>query len=796
VSEISDVLVPAGGSENPCFYFVGSSPTKTEEREGRPFISEDAQRLRGFIDYVGIPAKDCRFHNVVPYHTPYNRAPTKAELKAYYPQLVEDLKATRPKVVVVCGNSPLKAFLSDLEKTPTISNWHGRSVPYTLDDETRFWLCPLWAPDYLSKMLKSKSMGTEYGRAYLHALGAVETLQHKELPPPYDLQKAEDDIVQLFEVNEIISALEKLKETSHMAMDLETDGLSPYEAECQLPLTAALTTKECTITFPISHPERAFTEEEQLRIFGAFLEAMEGALVIGQNINFDINWLLACATDVEKEKLASVQWHDTMAQAHFLDERHGSGIQSMDALCMLRFGIPGKAHAGVDKSRLKYEPLRKVLRYNGMDTYFTLDLFLNQVQLLKEKGQLDGYVNHAERLFPLSAMMSRGVPVEGKEVLNQIENLMEEERTTLKRIKEHEDVKERMPNLNPNSPQQLLTLFKGFGFSMKDEKGKETTNEAMLSSIKHPLAKAILDLRGVRGSISMLKNYQSGDEHGWYLVHPNFLHTSTTTGRTSCRGPNLQNLNSSGPMRRIVAAPPGYVLIDVDYKQLEACIIASCSQDEFFLEALKNDLDVHRRWALWFAERKPSLVGGRKNLNNEEAIAKFRKAVKNLWVFPAFYNASLYALQRYMGVSEQLATEAYELFWKEFAGVRRWQQHLIKMYKEKGYVESPTFRRRHAPLKPAEIVNSPIQGSASDIVVKAMEGMVNAGWVPVANIHDELLFCVEKEKAQALLADMQEIMLERFFDWLITPLTINVKAGKRWAKSELTDLGEFKGAWS
>src|SRR5262249_24680858 len=156
-----------------------------------------------------------------------------------------------------------------------------------------------------------------------------------------------------------------------------------------------------------------------------------------------------------------------------------------------------------------------------------------------------------------------------------------------------------------------------------------------------------------------------------------------------------------------------------DYGQIEARVIAMFTKDKSFCKALWDRYDVHGAWAERIATDYPARIGGRKMLTDQKAMKDFRTDIKNQWTFPLFFGAKLSSVAEYLSRPETVLRPHYDDFWEEFEGVYRWQKELLNFYRQHGYVEALTGRRRRGPMSPNQVYNTPVQATAGEIVFDA-----------------------------------------------------------------------------
>ena len=172
----------------------------------------------------------------------------------------------------------------------------------------------------------------------------------------------------------------------------------------------------------------------------------------------------------------------------------------------------------------------------------------------------------------------------------------------------------------------------------------------------------------------------------------------------------------------------------------------------------------------------------------------FRTDVKNQWTFPLFFGAKDTSVASYLKIPINVVRPLVREFWKQFSGVHDWQVLQLEAYRELGYTESLTGRRRHGPMSVNQIYNSPVQGTAAEIVLDAMcrlSETQDQRLQPEINIHDDLTFLRVPEKDIDVIAEkIIGMMLQVPFEWAhIVPITVEMSLGKNWADME--EIGNY-----
>jgi len=597
------------------------------------------------------------------------------------------------------------------------------------------------------------------------------------------------------ELKRVLDWLEEFAEYDYVGYDYETSCIRPFEKDA-LVLSVALGTQKKSVSFPLQYPN-AWSPDQWKTLKAAFIKFLKSpAKKICHNLKFELEWT---AETFGKELIYTNTWEDTQAQAYTLDERRG--MLNLDVLIRLHFGFMLKDLSNIDRSRMLSYPLEKILPYNGLDAKWTFALFFEQSKKLNSDKKLKQvYLKLLETEVALTSIQCRGVVLNDTIRLELKKQFEDEVAGIASQIMELPEVKQFKGHFNmtfnPASPDHVLKCLHSI-LGLNEElmvENKLNTSEAVLSSLKgYALPPLILDFRGITKKISTYLEPMKDYIHPKYnKIHTNFNPFDTSTGRLSSSDPNLQNLpNKTGKeIRKMFTAPEGYWIVSSDYGQIEARIIGVASQDEAFCDALWNNYDVHMKWAEIIANEYPKVIGGTQFLYDKKAMKTFRAKVKNLWVFPAFYGASPFSIAKGLDIPIEIVQDIFNDFWKTFKGVKRWQKWLLNRYDQLGYVETLTGRRRRAPLSMNAVLNSCIQGTASDICVDAMCRLDRKGYDVIMNIHDDVTSYIRDDQLEDAIADIAEEMCAVPFKWINVPISIEIAAGLNWYEQE--EIGTFK----
>ncbi len=345
---------------------------------------------------------------------------------------------------------------------------------------------------------------------------------------------------------------------------------------------------------------------------------------------------------------------------------------------------------------------------------------------------------------------------------------------------------------NINSPQQLgRILFDKLGLPMgKKTKTGYSTSMEVLSALKpyHSLPAEVLNYR----SLSKLKNTYIDAlprmvKSDTGRIHTSYNQTVAVTGRLSSSGPNLQNIpvrtEQGREIRRSFVADPGCLLISADYSQIELRILAHYSKDKALINAFRNGEDIHLRTAAEIFAVNPDKV--------TEKMRRQAKAIN----FGIIYGMSAFRLAKDLGISRQEAGQTIKHYFQHYQGVRSYVENIPKVGREQGYVTTLFRRKRFLPdlhsrnhnvrqFAERTAINTPIQGSAADIIKLAMiriDSVLEQKALPAhmtMQVHDELVFEVDANAVEEV-SDLVQNQMESVAS-LAIPLVVKVGHGANW----------------
>ncbi len=825
-ADVHNPKMAATGSKNPLVYMLGEAPGADEDEEGKQFVGPSGDMLRPLVPKKY--RKKMRWNNCIRTRPPGNRNPTKIEVECCRPSIVRDIEAAKPKAIFGIGGVPLN-WATGFDG---IYRWRGRHTPVKIGNH-ECWFFPMLHPAGLMRQRKRSRDGrlikSEAERAFRRdlklAFRLVETLPPAKVDTPYKNPKKfimdPSDPADIFrdikyvtgkngwdDVRRVQKWLEYFAREPGIAIDIETDADEPMVERTTNPfgknariLTVALSSPKGARAFPLDHQDAGWTKKQRAaidRIFWEFL-VHPGCLKIAHNLAFELQWFIYF---YGLEVVYEGEWGDTMGQAYVLDERKG-GMLKLDTLIQLHFGFPLKSLFRLNMSNLDNEPLPLVLVYNALDAQWTHKLHFAQRKKLKQKNLTIVYNEHIPPVQATAVTQFFGNELDFDLILKFDRTYTERIEKLTKKIMKAGAVKKFEKEFHktflPSSHQDVITLFRDIlkrDEGWDEERKKYSMGDDTLKRIKHPLAKMIKELRAVSGNKSKYVD-PIHPETGKCIfpdgrVHPNIHIFFTFSGRTSSSFPNEQYWPKRDEeyrdLRAEWVAEEGCYLVAVDMGQHEARVIQMAAKDQTYGQYFWDRHDIHMDWTERLAHAWPKRIGGRKFINDEETMKWFRNDVKNQWTFPLFFGANAYSVSKYLSMPLDKIEPLIDKFWQEFGGVKDWQEELEITYNRTGYVECLTGRRRHAPISFNELINTPIQGTASDILIKSYSRLSRAAWEqerwqlqPRMEIHDELVFQLPKKTFEKDLEFICDIMLDcDHYPFINVPLCVEVSRGPNW----------------
>ncbi|HCG8893863.1 TPA: DNA polymerase I [Vibrio parahaemolyticus] len=563
--------------------------------------------------------------------------------------------------------------------------------------------------------------------------------------------------------------LEKLKAAELFAFDTETDSLD-YMVANLVGLSFAID-EGIAAYVPVAHDYLDAPEQldrdwvlEQLK---PILED-DAQAKVGQNLKYDASVLARYGIEMKGIK------YDTMLASYVYNSVGGKHDMDSLALRFLQHScISFEQIAGKGKNQLTFNQieLEQASPYAAEDADVTLRLHNRLFANIEQDEKLKSVYEEIE--MPLVPVLSRiertGVLIDDMKLSAQsveIAARLEELEQKAYEIAEQE--------FNMNSPKQLQAiLFEKMGLPVvkKTPSGTPSTNEEVLQelALDYPLPKLILEYRGLAklkstytDKLPKMINPSTG------RVHTSYHQAVTATGRLSSTDPNLQNIpirNEEGRrIRQAFVAPAGYKILAVDYSQIELRIMAHLSGDQALLDAFRDGKDIH-------AATAAEIMG----VSIDQVSSEQRRRAKAV-NFGLIYGMSVFGLAKQLGIPRGEAQAYMDKYFERYPGVMQYMEDTRSAAADKGYVETIFGRRLHLPeiksrngmrRKAAEraAINAPMQGTAADIIKKAM--LLVDQWIQeegngrvklLMQVHDELVFEVEESSLSEIESKVQKLM--------------------------------------
>ena len=636
-----------------------------------------------------------------------------------------------------------------------------------------------------SKKTKEKEGGTP-GAVVAGLDAAIDTSTYETVVTVEDVQRWIDDI----------------NEVGFVAVDTETTSLDAMSADLVGVSLSIETGKACYI--PVGHgdPDTLALGDEneieqlELKAVVKLLKPMledPGVLKIGQNIKYDMLVLSRYGV-----RVAPID--DTMLLSYVVDAGlHGHGMDELSQLHLGHKPIPFDSIAGKGKSQITFNkvPLEQASAYAAEDADVTLRLYRTLKPRLVSDGKTTVYETLERPLVPvLVDMEANGIKVD-RNVLSRLSGDFSQRMAGL----EEEVHKLAGENFNLGSPKQLgEILFDKMGL----EGGKKTKTGAWgtgadvletLAAHGHDLPARVLEWR----QLSKLKSTYTDALPEFINAETGRIHTSysmaaTPTGRLSSSDPNLQNIpirtHEGRQIRTAFVAEKGNVLISADYSQIELRVLAHIAEIDALKQAFADGLDIH---AMTASQMFDTPIEGM-----DASVRRRAKAIN----FGIIYGISAFGLANQLGIPRGEAQSYINSYFERFPGIQRYMETTKEQCREDGYVTTLFGRHIHYPKIKSKngaersfmeraAINAPIQGSAADILRRAMVRLPDVLKTKklsarmLLQVHDELVFEVPKGEADETCDVVSKVMSEAALPALdfSVPLVVEAKAAANWEQA-------------
>jgi DNA polymerase-1 len=606
---------------------------------------------------------------------------------------------------------------------------------------------------------------------------------------------------------ETVTSVDRLKEwcdaafeKGYVAFDTETTSLDAMQAELVGVSLSTEPGKACYV--PLGHVdgegdllgggglvEGQIPLKDALDVLKPMLED-RSVLKIAQNLKYD--WLVMTRYGVD-----ITPFDDTMLLSYTVDAgKGGNGMDELSERWLDHKPIPFKEVCGSGKSMITFDKVAidKATAYAAEDADVTLRLWLILKPRLASEHMATAYETLERPMVPVLARMEkRGISVD-RQMLSRLSGEFAQGMAG----KESEIYEHAGENFNIGSPKQLGDILfgkMGLPGGKKTKTGAWSTSAQVLEDLAaegHELPSRIVSWR----QLSKLKSTYTDALPGYInpetgRVHTSYALAATTTGRLSSSEPNLQNIpvrtEEGRKIRKAFVAEKGHKLISADYSQIELRVLAHMADIPQLKKAFDDGLDIH---AMTASEMFGTPIEGM-----DPMVRRRAKAIN----FGIIYGISAFGLANQLGISRGEASDYIKTYFERFPGIKDYMEAIKKQVHADGYVTTIFGRKAHYPevntknpnmraFYERAAINAPIQGSAADILRRAMVRMENRldgsklDAQMLLQVHDELIFEVPDAQVDTTIPVIRDVM-ENACDpalKLSVPLQVDARAADNW----------------
>jgi DNA polymerase I len=607
-------------------------------------------------------------------------------------------------------------------------------------------------------------------------------------PPVTGADPVERHYVMIDDWTVLLGWLERLRRAPLFAFDTETTGLDYMKAQivgvsfCVEPGRGAYV--------PLAHSYPGAPDQlGRERVLGALRELLEdpGHAKVGAHMKFDMHVLANHGITLRGQRF------DTMLESYVLNStatRHDMDSMAARYLGIQTIHFEDVAGKGAKQITFDQVSVEQATAYAAEDADVTLRLhqaLWPQLEAVPALARL--YAEIEQPLVPVLQRMERGGVLVDRAMLQAQSGELAKRLAELGAQAQREAGQE----FNLESPKQLQQiLFEKLQIPVlrKTPTGQPSTAEDVLEELaaEHALPRLILDYRALaklRSTYTEKLPQQIDESTG--RVHTSYHQAVAATGRLSSTDPNLQNIPIRSPegrrIRQAFIAPKGWLLLAADYSQIELRIMAHLSGDPGLLRAFADDQDIHRATAAEVFGIAPDAVS-----------ADQRRSAKAI-NFGLIYGMSAFGLARQLGIERTAAAQYVELYFARYPGVRRYMDGTRERARRDGYVETVFGRRLYLPdinsrnralqqYAERSAINAPMQGTAADIIKRAMIEVDKWCQQPgtaarlLMQVHDELVLEVRADFLEQASARVRALMAAAAE--LRVPLKVDVGHGHNW----------------
>jgi len=761
--------VPGAGPDKADLLICGEAPGTQEESQGRPFVGLSGRELDRVLAKTGYSRDKIFIDNVVHCRPTdaegKNRPPVAKEMKVCSDYLLSNIKKVEPKLILALGATAAKFFT-------------GRSAMKNLRGKYHLWNnIPVLVTYHPAAGLRGRA---DYLRFFRIDVEKAITYVQKS--------KKEKLRYHIVTKKNLKAVLDYLGQAKDLVVDLETTG-SNHRKD-----------KIISVSFCAKAGEAFFFDLNKIQL-NDLKEILEGPIPkIGQNIKFDIHFLRENGINLKPILF------DTMVAAHLLDENRPS--VDLDSLAADFTELGGyekelktyKAEHPEIENDYSLIPPDILAPYAMGDVDATRRVFSKQLTMLKESKKLRIFKYLFMPTLPsILAMEQRGtlIDTEYLETLgNKYSTALEEIKSRLSRrfnrIKRFE--KETGKEFNPNSNDHIgKVLFTGKKEPKKLSKktNKPVVDKKVLSKIKRgdPLVVEILKLREyTKNKNTYIDGILDKLENG--ILYPNFSQTVAKTYRLSSFKPNIQNIPQRGEHKVIkkgFISRAGYVLVSVDYSQVELRVLATVAKDAALIAAFRTAQDpIAEIGSLLFKVPK-------------ETISDDLRIKTKTFLYATIYGSSARGLSNTLELPMREIQKLQDNLFTNYPGIKAYILTVTSNAKARGIVKSPLGATRHLPdgteAQLRQAINFPIQNMAGFVLFMALNKIHtwlsknNVDAYLINTVHDQVIIEAKTELLPEFPNKIKEICesvdksFQKYFNYkFLTPLPVKVTTGRTWGE--------------
>lgn len=711
----------------------------------------------------------------------------------------ENLRAALPRLplsydlVTIKTDVDLHAELSDgIESLRcTTPKWAQLVVDF------KRWGFRTWLKEAESRMHEAAD-GDLFGSDTIGEQAALDMETSSERLPEKAVAPEKLDYQAVTTEAQFATLLDKLSQAEKIGIDTETTSLDAMNAAL-VGISIAFQAGEA-VYIPVGHSLTAAPEQLDLQdVLGHLKPYLENPALkkIGQNLKYDQH--VFANYGIALNGIAG----DAMLASYIIESHLGHGLDELSERWLGLETITYESLCGKGAKQIGFADVAigQATEYAAQDADFALRLEAHLRAQMDEK-QLEMYEKMELPVAQVLFEMERnGVQIDRAELARQSAELGAE----LMKLEQEAYAAAGQP-FNLNSPKQLQEiLFDKMGIPTKGlkktAKGGISTNEAVLEQLApdYPLPKIILQNR----SLAKLKSTYTdklpemiSPKDG--RVHTTYAQAVAITGRLASNNPNLQNIpirtEEGRKVRRAFTAPQGSVIVSADYSQIELRIMAHLSGDKTLIAAFQNGEDVHRRTAAEVFGTAPE------NVSSEQR--RYAKTIN----FGLIYGMGQYGLAKSLGIDNLSAKNFIDRYFDRYPGVAEYMQRTKEQAAAQGYVETlfgrrlylPDIRNKNANARAGAeraAINAPMQGTASDLIKRAMIDV--SRWLSeceaslwdclksklIMQVHDELVLEVVETELDFVKEKLPQIMAKVGGGLLDVPLVAEVGVGENWEEA-------------